>query len=233
MADLRKKIDGEDEDDFHNGPAMPAQGSSAGLAQQPYVNRRSGELGRQSADRDRYDSDPHVLGDDFGGLDLRDNEGEWPCRGCTDIEANTRTRAEAPPRPARPLANPDLFKPTPSIPPTGARKVSFQAGPPEDIDALRTASPQPAARQASPGGKTSKWEPLSTVDPTPVQDTDPFSLGDSDDERLQSKGPEVKSEDGQTLKKAAAEAMTDDMGAGQNKVLEAHARSGADGTRDK
>ena len=138
-----------------------------------------------------------------------------------------------PPRTSsRPLANPDLFKPTPTTPSSDGRKVSFQAGPPEDIDALRKASPNPIKRQASPGGKTSKWEPLSTVDPTPVTDTDPFSLGDSEDER-ESKNKDLKKEDSERLKKAAAEAMADDIGTGQRRSLEGHARSGPEGTRDK
>ena len=76
VADLRKKIDGEGEDDFDKQPAVSAQGYTAAGAPQPYGSRPSGELGRRSADRDRYDSDPRVLGDDFGGLDVRDEEGE-------------------------------------------------------------------------------------------------------------------------------------------------------------
>lgn len=44
----------------------------------------------------------------------------------------------------------------------------------------RIASPAAAAL----GTKgNSKWEPLSTVEPSPVADHDPFSLGDSDDEK--------------------------------------------------
>lgn len=36
--------------------------------------RRSAD-GRRSGDRDRYDADPQVLGDDFSALELRDAEG--------------------------------------------------------------------------------------------------------------------------------------------------------------
>lgn len=140
-----------------------------------------------------------------------------------------------PPRPvrssSRPLANPDLFKPTPSVP-SGGRKVSFQAGPPEDIDAARKASPKPALRHASPGGKTSKWEPLSSVDPNPVDDNDPFSLGDSDDDKLVAKDHDLKPDEAERLKKAAAEAMADDIGAEDKKELTADARTGPASTRD-
>ncbi|KAI9819406.1 MAG: ubiquitin-binding protein cue5 [Thelocarpon impressellum] len=204
VQDLKKKIDGEEEDEYSNRPAAPAQQSSTG--------RPSGDFARRSADRVRYDADPRVLADDLGGLELRDDG--------------------APPRrSSRPLANPDLFKPTPAAPSSDTRRVSFQAGPPEDIDALsKSSSPKPAIRQASPAGKASKWEPLSTVEPNPVADNDPFSLGDSDEER-EAKAKDLKSEDSERLKRAAAEAMAEDIGGGGKKEgLEAHAHSG---TKDK
>ena len=67
---LKKKIDGEDEDDFQTRPAQSGYAPS-----QQYGGRRSSEFGRRSADRERYDADPQVLGDDFAGLQMRDNEG--------------------------------------------------------------------------------------------------------------------------------------------------------------
>ena len=66
-------------------------------------------------------------------------------------------------------------------------------------------------------GKQSKWQPLSAVDPHPMgeADNDPFSLGDSEDEK-ESKdrvgGKEIKQDDADRLKKAAAEAMADNIG---------------------
>lgn len=72
VTNLKKRIDGEDEDDFHNQPAPPAQGY---VPQQQYGGRRSSEFGRRSTDHDRYDADPQVLGDDFAGLRMQDNEG--------------------------------------------------------------------------------------------------------------------------------------------------------------
>lgn len=59
--------------------------------------------------------------------------------------------------------------------------MAFQQGPPEEIDNLYDA-PESTKRTPSTGGKSSKWQPLSTVEPSPVGDNDPFSLGDSEDE---------------------------------------------------
>jgi len=122
----------------------------------------------------RYDADPQLIGDDFSRLELRDGE--------------------APPRTSsRPLANPNLFRSGATGPerrpsPGGNRKVSFQDGPPEEIqDMYSSANSKPSsvttATAPSAGGKSSKWQPLSTVDPSPVADNDPFSLGDSDEEK--------------------------------------------------
>lgn len=91
------------------------------------------------------------------------------------------------PQPRRPKANPDLFQRSP-VNKTG-RKVSFEDRPTNisDEDLYRpTSNSRPAvvappARQPSPA-TASKWEPLKSVEPAPM-DRDPFSLGDSDDER--------------------------------------------------
>ena len=72
VNNLKKKIDGEDEDDFRQGSIPPAQGYSS---QNQYGGRRSSEYGRRSTDRERYDADPQVLGDDFAGLQMHDSEG--------------------------------------------------------------------------------------------------------------------------------------------------------------
>ena len=69
MNNLKKKIDGEEDDDFQRIPAAAAQGYDQ------YGGRRSSEFGRRSADRERYDADPQVIGDDFSGLQLHDAEG--------------------------------------------------------------------------------------------------------------------------------------------------------------
>ena len=139
-----------------------------------------------------------------------------------------------PQRSSRPLANPDLFKPTPPRPQSNqsGRQVSFQDGPPEEIDIHYPKSPDPINRPSSgAGGRSSKWQPLAPVEPSPVADHDPFSLGDSDDEEMKKK--DVKAENSERLKQAAAEAMSDDIGSGGGKKLEPQERSGSLGTRDK
>lgn len=77
---IKKKIDGdEDEDEAYQHrptrPARPATNYDPRPSPQQYGNRRSREFERRSVDRDRYDADPHVLGDDFATLQLRDHEG--------------------------------------------------------------------------------------------------------------------------------------------------------------
>ena len=139
-----------------------------------------------------------------------------------------------PQRSSRPLANPDLFKPTPPRPQStqSGRRVSFQDGPPDEIDIHYPKSPDSINRPSSgAGGKSNKWQPLAPVDPSPVADHDPFSLGDSDDEEVKKK--DLKPDDSERLKQAAAEAMSDDIGSGGEKKLEAQRRSGSLGTRDK
>ena len=143
-------------------------------------------------------------------------------------------QAQPPRRPTRPLANPDLFKPTPPRPQssnsTSGRRVSFQDGPPEEIDIHYPKSPSPVNRPSSgASGKNSKWQPLAAVDPSPVADHDPFSLGDSDDEEAKKK--DTRAEDSERLKRSAAEAMSENIGG--EKKLEPQARSGSVGQRDK
>ena len=137
-------------------------------------------------------------------------------------------------RSSRPLANPDLFKPTPPRPQSNqsGRRVSFQDGPPAEIDIHYPKSPDPINRPSSgTGGRSNKWQPLAPVDPSPVADHDPFSLGDSDDEEARKK--DVKAGDTERLKQAAAEAMSDGIGSSGEKKLEPHDRSGNLETRDE
>ncbi|KAL9013825.1 MAG: hypothetical protein Q9173_001501, partial [Seirophora scorigena] len=218
VAVLKKKIDGEEDDDFQGRPIPAATGYSAGAARQSNQSgfgRRSGEYPRRSADHDRYDADPQVLGDDFTDLQLRD---------------------DAPPRrSSRPLANPDLFKPTPPRPHSStARRVSFQDGPPEEIGVQQrpTSPPDPTKRPSSGAStKSSKWQPLASVDPNPVADHDPFSLGDSDDE--QTKKKEVKSDESERLKRAAERKMAGDTGSSDAKEPEPQEGTGTIRTIDQ
>lgn len=137
-------------------------------------------------------------------------------------------------RSSRPLANPDLFKATPPRPQSNqsGRRVSFQDGPPEEIDIRYPKSSDPINRPSSgAGGRSSKWQPLAPVDPSPVADHDPFSLGDSDDDETKKK--DVKADDSERLKQAAAEAMSDGTGSNGEKKLEPQEKSGSLETRDK
>ncbi|KAL9092311.1 MAG: hypothetical protein Q9165_004485 [Trypethelium subeluteriae] len=116
-------------------------------------------------------------------------------------------------RSTRPLANPDLFKPTPTHHPTAP-----QSGPVDEVDAALYRQPTPTNRQPSPsatggGGSNnnnnkpgSKWQPLTSVAPQPEpEDSDPFSVGD-DEEEVAEKGRDLRPEDSERLKKAATEA---------------------------
>ena len=158
ISAFKKKIDGEEDEGFEQNPPLPARPTQPS----PYAGRKSGEL-RRSADMQRYDADMQPIGDDFSKLDLRDGD------------APSRTSS-------RPLANPNLFKsgqnrrPSPST----NRKVSFQDGPPEEIRDMYSASPKVTPVSTA---KSSKWQPLQSIDPNPVTDNDPFSLGDSDEEK--------------------------------------------------
>ncbi len=63
ITNLKKRIDGEDEDENPH-----QQGYQSGPSNQ-YRSRRSGD-GRQSGDYGRYDADPQILADDFAGIQM-------------------------------------------------------------------------------------------------------------------------------------------------------------------
>lgn len=78
ITDFRKKLDGEpDQYDVYGNP-VPRQHerSNFGPSQSDQMHgiRKSAEA-RRSADRERYDSDNRMIGDDFEALELRDNDG--------------------------------------------------------------------------------------------------------------------------------------------------------------
>lgn len=229
ITNLKKRIDGDDEDDLSGrSNSRPSYQSDSIQGQTPhqYPGGRGGEYARRSGDRERYDADPQVLGDDFAGLHLRDETGALSI--CKNTYANQNLIALAPkPRTTRPLANPDLFKPTPNPPSSTNRRVSFQEGPPEEIDDLYRSSPDPTKRPSSSASR-SKWQPLAALDPHPVADHDPFSLGDSDDE--ESKKKDIKTEDTERLKQAAADAKVGPQGTGE---LRPQQTVGSAGTRNE
>lgn len=115
-----------------------------------------------------------------------------------------------PPRPPpRPLANYSLQQKTSSHSPD-RRKVSFQEGPPTDTDNASAKRTPPA------GGKSSKWQPLTTVEPSPVSDNDPFSLGDSDDEKDTKSKDQTTTAESEQIKKATAESMSGEIGSSKD-----------------
>ncbi|KAF1950144.1 hypothetical protein CC80DRAFT_496983 [Byssothecium circinans] len=183
ITDFKKKLDGEPDEYDKYGNPVPKHNErdNVGPSQsdQAHGVRKSAEA-RRSADRERYDSDNRMIGDDFEALKMEDNE-----------------TGPATQRSNRPLANPDLFKPTPLSPP--------QSGPVDEVDALyRKPSPNNGQSTSVTGGKSGnkKWQPLTSVAPNPEPDDhDPFSLGDSDEEDAKTK--DIKAEDTERLKKAA------------------------------
>lgn len=72
---LKKNFNDDDGNDYQNRSPQATQGYNTRQAPQQYGGRRSGEIERRSADRDRYDADPQVLGDDFASLQMKDYEG--------------------------------------------------------------------------------------------------------------------------------------------------------------
>ncbi|KAI1753850.1 hypothetical protein F4782DRAFT_496009 [Xylaria castorea] len=183
---LKKKIDGEydsEEDETQPSKHHPHGGPG----------RRSGEGSRQSTDYHRYDADPQVLSDDFAGMRLNPDG-----RPGQDQQSN----------------NPNFNKPLPpgTYGKPDSRKVAFKESV-EDIG-VYDASPKipPKDSAANPPNKQSKWQPLSNIEPSPIAENDPFSLGDSEDEK-DSKGgsKEIKMEDAERLKAATADAMADSL----------------------
>lgn len=78
ITNLKKRIDGDDGDDLQGrSSSHPTYQSDSIQGQTPhqYPGKRSGEYAGRSGDRERYDADPQVLGDDFTGLHLRDETG--------------------------------------------------------------------------------------------------------------------------------------------------------------
>ncbi|RMZ86153.1 hypothetical protein DV737_g200, partial [Chaetothyriales sp. CBS 132003] len=204
ITNFKKRIDGEDDDvDFASHPAQPAQGYNSNNNQS--FGRRSSESARRSADLQRYDADPQLIDDDFSKLELRE----------ADPAASTASN--------RPLAGTSRFQPPSALArkspsPGNGRKVSFQDGPPDEIGDMYSGGSLPPPPSSTT--KSSKWQPLSQTDPSPV-DNDPFSLGDSDDDK-DAKPISLKDNDDEPEhdKKASSEA-TSGATAGNGKAEDA------------
>ncbi|KAK9365471.1 hypothetical protein V1509DRAFT_378197 [Lipomyces kononenkoae] len=148
VANFRKKLDGEDTKTDYYASAGSGRAYSS-TARQPSYNYR---IGRQSS----YDRDPTELDGNFSHLNLVDNAASNP-----------------PPKPARPLANPDLYKSRALL--EDDEEELYTSNPPlPSRSSMSTKSP------ASPNRNSGKWEKLTAVEPAP--DKDPFFIGDSDDE---------------------------------------------------
>lgn len=180
------------EENFDEGQDQPQQ------PQQQYGGyRRSGEASRRSGD---YDADPQVLSDDFAGMKFN-----------SDGTPTSRTTATFP----GPQRGSSL-----SPRPSDGRRVGFKEET-EEIS-MYDSSPRvpPKDGPTKSSVKGSKWQPLSAVEPSPIGDNDPFSLGDSEDERdnnnsgKENKDHKIKEpteDESERLKKAAAEAMADSL----------------------
>jgi hypothetical protein len=224
---FRKKLDGDDEAyDRYGNPTAPQaprrQDYGPSQSEQTYGIRKSAEQ-RRSADRERYDTDNRVLGDDFEALELRDEEGKSTLLVLIKKKRADKLCKAGQHRSNRPQANPNLFKPTPVAPP--------QSGPVDEVDALYR-NPSPNNQGSNPPGKSGgkKWQPLTSVAPHPEPDDhDPFSLGDSDDEDAKIK--DIKADDTERLKKAASE-KAGTASVGPTRELEEAGRSGSIGQTD-
>jgi len=201
ITTFKKRIDGEDdEEDLYSGSSSRPQGRQnfgSSQSEQLHGIRKSSENQRRSHDQQRYDADPHELGDEeFSRLELRDDE----ARESDAMLARTQEPAKnstAPPQPPRTSSrkptNPDLFKPQPKPP---------QSGPVDEVDA--------ADRRVSAAGgdaeKNKKWQSLTSVAPHPEDDNDPFSLGDDDEGN--DKAEDMRKEDSDRLKEAARNSVS-------------------------
>lgn len=213
FKDIKKKFD----EQFDENEGSSQQHGGRG----PLAGRGSGESSRRSRDYERYDADPELLSDDFAGMKFRSDGSKYRMNVSHHTKCQMLKRNSAPAG-RQQTQNPNLFKPPPpslSPKPHDGRKVSFKDGV-EDIDLYKT-SPKNAAKDstsATAGGKSSKWQPLSSVEPSPIAENDPFSLGDSDDDKDAKDKPDkasIKLEDTEDseerLRKAAAEAMADSL----------------------
>jgi len=231
IGTLKKRIDGEDDEEDLYGASQPGSRQGTGIggmgrqnfgssqSEQLYGIRKTAEAAaaapRRSTEAQRYDADPHELdADEFERLELRDDEAP-PAQ---------------PPRrvSSRQAPNPDLFKAQPKPP---------QSGPVDEVDAYERKGGGPDSDKAR------KWQPLTSVAPHPESeaDNDPFSLGDDEEDggvTPAAKSEEVRKDDADRLK-ASAGGGTDaaegvGVGSGEAKAgLQESERSGSVGTRNK
>ncbi|KAK0385852.1 hypothetical protein NLU13_7029 [Sarocladium strictum] len=187
INNIRKKIEENFDESEQGGPS--GQGHQG---QQQYGSYARQGQGRRSGDYHKYDADPQVLSDDFAGM-------KFAADG-TPVNQQT-SGIYRPPQSSSPA------------PGTG-RRVGFKEEA-DEINMYDTSPKVPPKDAPSSGTKASKWQPLSSVDPNPIGDNDPFSLGDSEDEKdtkdAKEKPKDGKADESERLKQAAAEAMADSL----------------------
>ncbi|KXJ97138.1 hypothetical protein Micbo1qcDRAFT_155922 [Microdochium bolleyi] len=188
FTSIKKKIDDAIDEEAAENERAKQQDKTGNYG------RREGESSRRSNDYHRYDADPQVLSDDFAGIRLHPDGTPIPNRS-SSTQGVTRASASVSPRPE-------------------GRKVAFKEGA-EDIDAYDASPKVPPKDNASPApsSRQSKWQPLSTQEHNPVTENDPFSLGDSEDEKetKDTKKEGIKLEDSERLQQATADAMADSL----------------------
>lgn len=189
ITNIRKKLEENFDESDQGGSSQ--QGYQGQQQQQHGQYARQGP-GRRSGDYHNYDADPQVLSDDFAGMKFSSD----------GTPVNKQSSG--------------VYRPPPSGSPApgSGRRVGFK----EETDEINMydSSPKvPPKDTPSSGAKTSKWQPLSSIDPSPIGDNDPFSLGDSEDEKdtkdTKEKPKDDKSDESERLKQAAAEAMADSL----------------------
>lgn len=209
ITNFKKKLDGEpeDEDDLYSssqagsrqntGSYQGRQNFGSSQSEQLRGTQKLSENPRRSTEAQRYDADPHELGEEeFERLELRDDEAPPP---------------QPPRNSSRKTANPDLFKSQPRPP---------QSGPVDEVDAIER---KLSGKDATDSDKSKKWQPLTSVAPHPEDDNDPFSLGDDDDDK--EKTDDLRKEDTDRLKEAARNSISGASG-GPPPKLEESERSG-------
>jgi hypothetical protein len=114
IMDFKKKLDGDEDDEpLHaqsSSQAPPRQNYGPSQSDQLRGIRRSAEQGRRSGDRERYDADPRVLGDDFTQLELNENEGmsspkTHPCQWLIRTYRQRKTTTPSEPGPLQTHTN--------------------------------------------------------------------------------------------------------------------------------
>ena len=113
-----------------------------------------------------------------------------------------------PPRPPRPTGSPAQQETTS---PDGGK--TFRERPLTQFGDVWD-TPSGAKQTPSAGSKPSKWQPLSAIEPSPVGENDPFSLGDSDDEKDAKAKDHNTAAEGDHIKEATTEAMAEEIGSG-------------------